>query len=83
MQPLPAASRSVERGMSSDLQKPHDGLFQWTFSNLERAHAEFGAIIPAGLLRHLDLSTLALTTVSRLSERRQDLWRGGQNRVVA
>jgi predicted transposase YdaD len=37
---------------------PHDALFKWTFSHVERAASEFRAIFPPELLAELDLSTL-------------------------
>jgi hypothetical protein len=55
--------------MADELHKPHDSLFQWTFSNVEHARAELAAILPEGLLHHLDLSSLELCSVGTADKR--------------
>jgi predicted transposase YdaD len=55
--------------MADELHKPRDSLFQWTFSNVDHARAELAAILPEGLLRHLDLSTLELCSAGTADKR--------------
>lgn len=43
---------------AADSQTPHDALFKWTFSDAGRAAAELCAVLPAEVLRRIDLTTL-------------------------
>jgi predicted transposase/invertase (TIGR01784 family) len=45
------------------VDKPHDALFRWTFSDPERARAELAAVLPPALAAGVDWPTLELVSV--------------------
>jgi predicted transposase/invertase (TIGR01784 family) len=42
--------------------RPHDALFKWTFSSIERAKAELKSVLPPSLVKKINWDTLRLTS---------------------